>query len=115
LQQFAPFQHSAEYVVSGCKQLRLNTKEQCQQAFDLAILRSVAELGNRNVSAAKLSPKNTGKWQFGVRKALAWGGYAGQRSMSLVAMNGYSHRHHHHHHLLICSMAGTADLIVVTC
>jgi hypothetical protein len=57
-------------------------KELFQQIFDLANLKSVAKLGNRNVSAATLSPKNTGKWQFGVRKALAGGCYTGQRLRS---------------------------------
>jgi len=48
-------------------------EEWCQQAFDLANLKSVAKVGNRNVNVATLSPKNTGKWQFRVRKALAGG------------------------------------------
>jgi len=72
------------------------------------------EIGNKNAIAAKLSLKNPGKWQFRVRKALAWGGYAVQKtkiwssSTSLVATNGYSH----HHHLLDCSMAGRNILLL---
>jgi len=34
------------------------------------------------MSVATVSPKNIGKWQFGARKALVGGGYAGQRLRS---------------------------------
>jgi len=51
------------------------------------------QLGNRNVSVAKLSFKNQGKWQFGEQKALAGGGYASQRLKSVVII--YQPKRHH--------------------
>jgi len=53
-----------------------------------------------------VSLRDPGRWQFGVRKALVWGVYAGQKLRSWssltspVARDGYSH----HHNLLGCSV-----------
>jgi hypothetical protein len=71
------------------------------------------QLGIRNARAAKLSLKNSGKWQFGEHKALVGGGYAGQKLRSVV--NIYQPKRHHHHHLVIYRMLSRNYLIVVDC
>jgi hypothetical protein len=70
-----------QYGVSGYKQLRLNMKGLRQRSFDRAILTSVATTGKycTNGRVASLSLIKPAKWQFGVRKTLVVGGYAGQR------------------------------------
>jgi hypothetical protein len=39
----------------------------------------LVQIGIRNARAVNLSLKNPGKWQFGEQKAVAGGGYAGQK------------------------------------
>jgi len=56
LQQFVPFQHSAEYVVPGCKQLKLSMKDWCQRAFDLAIMSSIAATRKQKCECSTFIP-----------------------------------------------------------
>ena len=115
LQQFAPFQHSAECLIPGCKQLRLTMKEDVSRFLTQPSRQALLQVVNINTSASNLFLKNPRKRQFGEQKAPAEGSCCGQRlwicGHYLAPHNGCSH----HHHLAVCSVAGTTHLTAFPC
>jgi hypothetical protein len=70
LQQFAPFQHAAQYVVPGREYLRPSMKEGCQQSSNTAIVTIDATIRRQKCECGKLALKTQGNGNSGNRKHL---------------------------------------------